>query len=210
MNASNFPIKRSLLTLLAVAFATVVGAWAYITFIGSQSISADKFEGKFVTDCNKIEMSGIFYRDVLDLQPTSKTQLSAAYIKVFFSDEQCTAAHQIIQMKLPKGTWTLVEPEKPVANDPKIGRILVQLPAGKIEGVVKNQERAGVTDQSIVIKNLSSKKALFEIDRAVAALTTKELRLVEGDKLYSQDDSAPLDKQGFPTKITKEGFFSRF
>jgi len=196
--------------VVSVLAAFAAAWWVQSALFTSNLKGAYKYQGKFVSNCTDTMLDGVYYRDVLDLEPINEKKMSAGYIKVFFSDKECTAKEQFVQMKLPKGTWEIVASATPEINSMQAEKMLVTLPEGTVDVVIKNEKRAGQTDKSFYIKKENSDEALIDIDTVAQGFTEKELHLIDGDRLYMHAYNAAKDDHGYPREIDKNDFFTRF
>jgi hypothetical protein len=202
-------LRLLFVALILAAFAAAAW-WVKPSLFPPSLHGAYKYQGKFVSGCMDTMLDGVYYRDALDLEPINEKKLSAGYIKVFFADKECTAKEQLVQMRLPKGTWEIVSATTPERNPLQADKILVTLPDGAVNVVIKNAQRAGQTDKSFYIKKASGNENLIDIDKMAQGFTAKELHLMDGDRVYMHAQKGPTDALGYPSEIDKNDFFTRF
>lgn len=202
-------LRLTFLVLLLTAFGAAAW-WVQPSLFHAELTGAYKYQGKFVSGCTGTALEGINYRDVIDLEAINEKTLSVGYIKVFFSDKDCTPKGQLVQMKLPKGTWEIIAASAAEMNRTKADKMLVTLPDGKVDVVVKNPERAGQTDDAFYLRKDASSKPMLDIDKMTQGFTAKELHLIDGDRLYMHAHNAATDELGYPRELDKNDFFTRF
>jgi hypothetical protein len=161
------------------------------------------YNGLFISPCSELD-NGLYFADALELKPKNGTTVNAQYIKAFFSSSQCETDSRLVQLRMPLATWEIVG--LVTINDKSVDQVKVTLGAGLITGVISNASKVKETAAMFDI-SYGNKDSNLPLQKQSDGAVEKELRLLDGNKLYFSDSGSPTSGDGFPTGLALDDAF---
>lgn len=160
--------------------------------VGSGATSAapsHPYRGVFQSQCQPLT-EGLEFVDRIELTPQGST-VAVQYRKQFFGGTGCKADTLLVTFNLPVSQWTVGEA---VTLQGKPGhRITTATPDGQITATPARPGAVEDKGDTFVLRFGEGGSKQLPVEKKTQGGRTKELRLVDGDRLYVSDQTAAND-----------------
>lgn len=161
------------------------------------------YAGHFESGCQQLG-EAFYTRDLIDLAPAG-TGIEARYAKAIHDAEGCAPASLVVIFHMPAVQWSFD------GTTQIQGRTVDRIQTKPIEGgqLTASHARAGwlgETPTQFLLQRHGQGKGL-PVDKTVDQVPAKELRLVEGTRLYTSAGDAPPD--AYPTDLDLDDYLER-
>lgn len=162
------------------------------------------YSGHFESPCQQLG-EAFYTRDLIDLSNTGGG-VQARYGKAIHDAEGCTPASLVVIFRMPPLHWTFDGTAQ--VQGRTVDRIQIR-PVQEGGQLTASHARPGSLEETptqFLLRRNGQGEGL-PVDKAVEQLPTKELRLLDGARLYTSNAEGPSDT--YPTEIDLEGYLER-
>lgn len=156
------------------------------------------YTGLFISNCSSVNEK-LYSADALQLKPRDEKIVDAQYIKVFFRSPNCDRPSQLIKFEMPAATWEFIG--QTLIDGKMVEQVIVNLPQGQLKGTIADDKRVKATKTSFLIQYGDAADDVLPLEKETDLSVEKELRYIDGNKLYFSDPGLPLSADGFPTGL---------
>lgn len=162
------------------------------------------YTGHFESTCQQLG-EAFYTRDLIDLSEAGGG-LQARYAKAIHDAEGCAPASLVVIFHMPPVQWTFDGTAQ--VQGRTVDRIQIR-PVQDGGQLTASHARPGTLEETptqFTLRRNGQGRGL-PVDKAVEQLPTKELRLLDGARLYTSNAEGPSDT--YPTEIDLEGYLER-
>jgi hypothetical protein len=190
-----------------LAHLTSVLAIALAACAQTPSATPDRaaaYTGHFESGCQQLG-EAFYTRDVADLIPAGGGKVNARYAKAIHDADGCGPASLVVVFHLPTVQWTFDGTTQYQGRT--VDRIQTQ-PTGNGQ-LTASSARPGwlsETPTQFMLHHNGGAKGL-PVDKAVEQLPSKELRYLDGDRLYTS--ALDSDPNTYPSALSPDDYLER-